>query len=426
MIILLLIFILFIPLENRTSVWLNFGSGINFTNIFIILLIVAWLLKREKDKSSFVTNPLRLPLLIFMLATYFSFFTGFMQLGIPFFGNEFRTYKSFITTFILFFIVVNNVKDKKSMKLLFKVMAFMILSVAFMTIKEFREANIWHYDDGARVTLLGLQPNMLGAFFAQFLPIFAGLAFLSKKLKNKILYIGLFSICLPALMFTYSRGAYLAIAGALIIMLFTGRRKIISGFMLMAIIAIFAQSILFGHGRIIPVSVRERFDSMKQEGREEDKSIELREAVWVLAKQRISESPIFGYGFGASDHILYLEEYNIDLDTHNMYLDIALECGIPTLLIFIWLLFKMFKIGLWVFRMSDDYFYKAIGLGFCGCVSALAIGNFFGTRLTLFAANGYFAVVMGIVTRIYINLKNEELQKRLIIAKKNNKNTHEN
>ena len=421
MVILLLIFLLFIPLESRTSVWFNFGSGINFTNIFILLLILGWLIKLRKDKKPLTKNPLRIPVLIFIGATYLSFLTGFFKLGIPFFGDEFRIFKSFVMTFILFFIIANSVKDKKSMKLLFKAMACVVILVAVITIKEFRQAGVWHYDDDARITLLGLQPNMLGAFFAQFLPILAGLAFLSKKFKIKLLYIGLFSIGLPALMFTYSRGAYAAIAGAIIIMLFIGRRKVVSGFMLMAIIAIFAQSILFGYGRIIPVSVRERFESLKQENIEKDKSIELREAVWELAKQRIAESPVFGYGYGASDHVLYLQDYNVDLDTHNMYLDIALECGIPTLLLFIWVLFSMFRVGLWVFRMADDDFYQAIGLGVCGCVSALAIGNLFGTRLTLFAANGYFAAVIGIATRIYIQLKDERLQKKLMIVKNSKK-----
>lgn len=393
----LLLFSMLIPLENKTSAWLNLGSGFNLTTIFTVLLIVAWFAKKRDSRSFFIKNPLNLPVALFLIFTYLSFFTGFMKLGISFFGNEFRSFKVILTIFILYFYVANNVQDKNRIKTLIKVMSAVVLFVALIDIKEFREADIWHYKEDSRVFILGMQPNMLGSFFAQFIPIFASFAFISKSFKTKLLNIVLFSISLPALMFTYSRGAYLAIAGALIVMGILGGKKSFKGLFVLLFIAILAQSILFGQGRIIPVSVKERIDSVKKE----DTSIDLRKEVWKLAENYIQQSPIFGYGYGSSDQLLYLENRDLQLDTHNMYLDIALESGIPTLLIFIWFLIRALKTAFKLYKTTTDDFYKAICLGFMGSVTALAIGNYFGTRLLLLAANGYFAILMGFVARIY-------------------------
>lgn len=398
---LLLLFTLVIPLENKTSTLFNFGGGFNLTTIFTVLLIIGWMTNRRANTPLLAKNPINLPLTLFLATTYLSFFTGFVQLGIPFFGNEFRSFKILLTLFILFFIVANNVKEKKGMKLLLGIMTVMVTLTAIVVQKEFRESGIWHYDEEARIRVFGMQPNMLGAFFAQFLPILAAFAFLTNKFKNRIFYIFLFSIGLSGLMFTYSRGAYLGIAGALIVMAILGGKKSLKGFVLLFAIAILAQSILFGHGRLIPVSVRERIEMVQGEKMQKDVSAQLRKEVWELAKKYIRESPIVGYGYGASDHLLYLEDRDIRLDTHNMYLDIALECGIPTLLLFIWLLIRAIKVAFTLYKRTNDDFYKIVTLGFMGSVVALTIGNLFGTRLILLAANGYFAILMGMVAQIY-------------------------
>lgn len=400
---LLLIFTLLIPIDNRMSKWLNFGGGINLSTIFTILLIIGWIFReRSKREKNYTKNPLAIPVLFFILFTYLSFFTGFIKLNIPFFGNEFSTFKSFVTPFILFFIVSSGIKDKKKMKFLVYTMSFMVVLTALVAIKEFRGANIWHYDEGRRVEVFGMQPNMLGGFFAQFIPILAGFAFMAKKIRTRIFFISMFCICLPGLMFTYSRGAYLSIVGALIIMGLLGGRKALIGLTVILFIAITAQSILLSHGRIIPVSVKERFEMLtNDEKREEDTSVILRRQVWKIAEERIGESPIFGWGYGAVSYVL-------PYDTHNMYLRIALENGIPTLLILIWLLIKAILVSLKLYKSSEDDFDKSIALGFIGSVTALAIGNFFGARLTLLSTNAYFGILMGFVASIYTRLNNDK------------------
>jgi putative inorganic carbon (hco3(-)) transporter len=387
---LLIIFALFIPLENKTLAWFNISGAFNFTTIFLILIIIFWFIDKNRQYSLIIKNPLNLPIFIFIILTYLSLWTGYFKFNISPSGEEFHAYKRFITTFIVFFIVVGNCNDKKSIKGLINAMTFMVVLVALVVIKEFRSSGIWHYSDDTRFTLLGMNPNYLGSFFAQFIPLFASFFLYSKKFKERILYLILFLVCLPALLFTYSRGAYLSVAGALLIMSLLGGKKPFFGIILLLIVTSLGMGILFGQGRIVPVSVSERFNSI-QEG---DKSIDQRKEVWAKAKQEIKESPVIGYGYGATRRMLFI-------DVHNMYLKIAYDCGIPTLLVFIWLLIQAFKTTFKMFHNTKDDFHKAISLGFMGSLIALVIGNYFGERLGLFAANGYFAILMGIVAKIY-------------------------
>ncbi|MDP2923094.1 MAG: O-antigen ligase family protein [Candidatus Omnitrophota bacterium] len=415
---LILIFVFLIPLENKTSVWLNFGGGINLTNIFIFLLIIIWIIRGFNNRSLVIKNELNFPIVLFILLITLSIFTGYVKLGISFFGDEFRVFKSLISTFLLFFIVANNISKKRDMVRIVGVISFMIVFVSLLSIKEFRGADIYHYDEGSRIELFGMQPNMLGAFFAQYIPIFAALFLMLKKLRARIFYLFLFSICAPGLMFTYSRGAYLGLMGALVMMAILGGAKSFRRSTLLIVFAFCAISLLFGRGHLIPVSVKERFDMIKDPG--EDKSVALRKEAWALAKEYIRQSPLIGQGYGASDQLLYLESIKGQLDTHNMYLDIAMESGIPAVLVFMWMIIKAILTSVKAYRRTDDDFYKAICLGCIGSVAALAIGNYFGTRLTLLAVNGYFGILLGLVARIRY-IEQTDLAKAKKGAKNNSK-----
>lgn len=384
----LLAFTLSIPLENKTSAWFNFGHGFNITTIFLLLSILVWLVSKKSKESLFIKNPLNLPILAFMLIMYLSLWTAYVKFEVSPFGSELHFFKRFVTTFILFFIIANSVKDKKTMRLLISGMILMLFLIVLVTFREYRGEYRWHYSNSIRFFVAGMQPNHLGAFFAQSIPILFSLVFLHDKFRNKVFYLILLTLSLPALMFTYSRGAYVAIIVAILVMTFLGGRRVFLRVVPIMLIAMVAISFLFGKGRIIPVSVKERFTSIS----EEDKSIQGRREAWQVAKEYIVQSPIVGYGYGASKRLL-------PRDTHNMYLDIILEAGILALLLLLWIFFRAFKTAYKLYRTSEDPFYKAIALGAIGSLAAVVIGNLFGTRLNLFASNGYFAILLGMVVR---------------------------
>jgi len=151
---------------------------------------------------------------------------------------------------------------------------------------------------------------------------------------------------------------------------------------------------------LLPVSVTERISSISTA--KIDESISHRQVIWEDAKKYIKQAPILGHGYSASTYLL-------PADTHNMYLDIALEAGIPAVLVLFWIFISGFKAAYKLLKTAEEPLYQIIAIAFIGSLAALAVGNIFGTRLNFFPANGYFAILMGMMMRAYLT-KQKELQ----------------
>jgi len=390
--IILLIFTCFIPLEDKVLLWFNFGGFFNLTNLFLIIFLVICLISPDKNKTSNKT-PLNMPIFMFLIVTYLSLWIGNFNLGYSAFGSTLNSYKRFITIFLVYFIFFNLDRDKKTMNLLLFAMSIMTVLISIVALREFRST--WHYSEGSRLQVLEMQPNLLGGFFTQLIPTFISFAVFLKKIKNKIFYFFAFFLSVLAIMFTYSRGAYLSVIVAILVITLIGGKKLFFKVSILGVFTLFFISIFFGHGRLIPVSVMERFEmAHDKEKREGDESVQKREYIWMLAKEYIFKSPIYGHGYEASAYLL-------PFDTHNMYLDLLLEGGIIALIFFIFIFLIGFKVAYSVFKASTDEFEKALSLGFIGTLVAVFVGNFFGTRMNHFASNGYFAILMAMVSRLY-------------------------
>lgn len=393
-ILLFLLFVLTLPIHSKTESWLNIGSGLNYSTFFLIVLILIWIFGNRQKRPLVARNPLNLPILLFMLITYIHLWVGFARIGTSPFGPDLNAYKRFITPFILFFIIVNTIYEKKDMKILIGGMVFVVFLITLFTLKEHGTVIGESYSKGMRFYIVGLQPNHLGAFFAQYLPLSLGFVFFNKGLFKKGVYLMVVFLGLVALMATFSRGAYLSIILAVLAMVMFAGRRVFLGTIFSVLVVLFILAALPGDHQFIPSAVKERFESIQAGG---DRSIEGREHVWAIARAYIAESPIIGHGYGASKYIL-------PIDSHNMYLDIALEAGIFALLLFIWILLRTLWLALQVLKKSEDDFSKAISLGLVGSTIAVMVGNLFGTRFDLVATNGYFTILMGMVTRLDINL----------------------
>ena len=388
----LLIFTLLIPLDNKTSVWLNFGGGFNLTTFFIIFFLVTWLINSNKNNYN-QKSPLNAPILFFMIILYLDLWIGSFNLGYSAFGPALNSYKRFITTFLVYFIILNMARNKKIMNSLFLAMVFMTMFIAVMALKGFKSS--WHYHEENRIELLGMNPNALGEFFIQLIPVLISFSILLKKFKRQIFYFFALILTIMAVMFTYSRGAYLSVMVSLLVITFIGGKRTFIKIGFFTLASLFFISAFLGSGRIIPLSVQERFEmAQNQDKREADESIRLRKNIWTIAKEHIALSPVYGHGYEASAYLL-------PYDTHNMYLDLLLEGGIIALILFLIIFLIGFKISYSVFKASSDEFEKALSLGFIGTLIAVFVGNFFGTRMNHFASNGYFAILMGMVARLY-------------------------
>lgn len=377
----LMLLIIFAPLVKKSTVWLNLGYGFNITNIILVMLILVWLFERIVDRKSMGgKNPLAAPILLLGFTVYCSLWVGYNTYGLPPFGDPLEQYKRFMTPFLLIFLST-NVKNQKSRKFVLGMMILMMTVESYVTLVQHYEHPRYHFDEAAsRLGGTFYRSNELGTFFAMYIPILLSCWFFSRKIINKAIFAGLSILNIMALLWTYSREAYVALIGGIAIIGLLKNKQLIP---LILLLLVFASAVL-------PPSVYERLVSIKDTS--EDISVNTRYEMWRLARFRIKESPILGHGYGTSRFLL-------PRDTHNMYYDMAMESGIPAVLILLWFFNRTFFVAVRLYSLTKNPVNKIISLSAVAAVTAMAICNVFGTRLNFAPINMYFGILVGMMLR---------------------------
>ena len=99
---------------------------------------------------------------------------------------------------------------------------------------------------------------------------------------------------------------------------------------------------------------------------------------WKTSVQLIEKYPLTGIGLGRFRHEYQLhgpsDMYHKPYHAHNIYLQIAVEHGIPSLILFFWMLFLIFR-QLFTLRRSDEFWRLGLFIGGSGfLISALIYG----------------------------------------------------
>jgi putative inorganic carbon (hco3(-)) transporter len=189
------------------------------------------------------------------------------------------------------------------------------------------------------------------------------------------------------LMYTLSRGGYLALLVGCLFLGLVKQRK------LLILLALF----LATWASFVPPAVQQRvFMTYDQNTHELDHSAATRVNLWEEAMQIYDTNPVLGVGF---DTYAYTGHYHGYKDTHNLFIKVLVETGVVGLLLFLWLLAKTFTAGYQLFRRAQDPFLSSIGLGLAAWVVCAVVANLFGDRWNYLQVNGYMWVLAGLVSR---------------------------
>jgi len=372
----------------------GYPLGKDFVDLLFLVLIVKWIMTQDKINSK---TPHRksmkalLPMVI--LWTFVTLWVGAYVLGT---GNpvsmsdpRFVHWKNFTMLPILYFIVVNNVKDEKQLKIIFILMTVSMLYMDRSFYNNFAEKDHSSFRNDLRVgsTFAYLGPNELAVFYAQntIILLIVWLAESQKKLKWLYGITTIFNYYV--LMFLYSRGGYIAATGSMIFFGIMKDRRIL---VLLAIVGIFWQSLL-------PVSVQQRI--LMSTSEKKDHSIEARYDMWDQATILIKSSPIFGLGYNITPYVGIKTESKKRNSLHNGYMQLLLEQGAIGILIFLLFFMACFKLGWRLYKNGKNDFMKALGLGFAGCVLAVLAGNIAGSYWFYLNVSGFFWTFLALVVR---------------------------
>ena len=400
-------------------------TAVNFTNVLLLMVLFSWFISHESREERFLLRtPLNFPLFLFALLGIISLVQGSYYMVDVEGGNIIFSFWRWYVPMFLYIVVVNNVRDKESIKKVFVIIMFTAVVVALITIRQ--HANLGDVSSWAKARIGGIagNPNTLGAFFVNYAPLLLGICIYNAHKIRSWTYMIFFLLCARGAHVTYSRGTWLAFGvGALLVIVITRSKKLIIPGILLIILVIINPSIL-------PESITGRFKStftheqtyLEQSVEEKvEKSASDRIIIWRGALNMIKKNPILGFGFGVFPYfIMDYSEIEEKRDAHNTYLRIAAEMGVPALLVFLSLLIIVFSTTLWVFRYSKDNFFKGCAAGFLGGIVGLAVACMFGSRMNSLEIAGQFWIIAALMQRLKIIITQE-----MIDANKLKSQSHE-
>ncbi len=271
-----------------------------------------------------------------------------------------------------FFLVIRLIENDKDFKIFYTTLMVVAIAIAFHGIYQFIVAvpipSGWtsaaESDVRTRVFSLTGSPNIMGSFLVLFAPLVAAIAYYSKKIPVKICAIGLTGIMCLSIIFTYSRGALVGLAVAVLIFAIYLDRRLI------ALMFAGASSVL-----IFVPSIRERFAFLFTPEYVEASMRDGRMIRWVKGLDLLHDSnPLLGFGLGRFGGAVAMQNQVIEETStfqyfymDNYYLKTLVETGYLGLTFYIIML-----IGIVVWCM------RAIGRTRTSTVNPLVVGMFSG------------------------------------------------
>ena len=388
----------YLPFSKQIPV--DFGNvipGLNLTNLSILFVAWLWFKSRDKSQPLLAKTQLNIPIAIFLGLSVFSVVRG-AEYGMGYLADAvIEYYRIWVIPFFLYFFIVSGNHEARVLKNIVIIISGVTTMIALMASYDY--LNI---DD--RVGGVFDQPNHLAAFFNYY--IYLLFAFFLVYPKGRWKFLIPFLICFRGIMVTFSRAGYLAFAvGMYSIVCF--RSRILMVLLLMTTIFIYFNPALLPEG--IRYRMAQTFEKQKTQTVQpgEEFSVETLEAsaaerikVWEGAKAMIREHPLFGVGYrNFEKKILHYWTGRKSHDPHNAHFLIATEMGIPALLAFYLILWRIFWSSRKLYKISTDPFIQSVGLGMLGGIPSLLVSNLYGSRLSYIEVTSFFWILSGIVMR---------------------------
>ena len=374
-------------------------SGIWDELLFIVMIgvfLVHLLVKGEG--FPFRLTALDVPIFVFFGISIFLLLVNSPELHVAMEGIR------VILQYILwYFVAVNIIKDRNAVRKLLLVLVviavFLSLHGIYQYIIGVEIPTTW-YDSKHETTMrtrvfsiIG-SPNILGSLLVLMLPITLSFVLNERGWLRKLIYIGAMGAMALCLVFTFSRGAWLAFAlSAAVYTLLKDKRLIIP--MLLGVVVLLIAVPQVGD-RIAYMLSPEYMVSSARGGRI---------ARWTAAIEAVKTSPIFGVGLGRYGGAVAMRYIPGSFYADNFYLKTMAEMGIVGLTGFIYLLYRGCIESLKTIRgLKDPKLYNmAVGI-FAGLIGILAQNSVENVFEVPMMATYFWLLVAVILSLRYIEL----------------------
>ena len=301
-------------------------------------------------------------------------------------------FSEYMKVVVMFVVMVNVVRSEKRLRLmlLLALVASMVMSIAALS--DYRAGRLLVGGERIKGVIGGLfdNPNDLALHLVTMVPIAVGLA-LSSRLPKRIIY-GVCSILmLSAVIVTFSRGGFLGLAAAIMVLAWKLGRKnraLVITVLLAGIIAFFTIAPAEYGGRLATIW-----------GGDATGSATARQQLFWRSARVALRYPLFGVGIG-NFHFRSLREQV----SHNAYTQVASEVGLAALVCYVlFMVFPLKKLRQIEREAADEksrrrFYYLSIGLQ--ASLVAYMVSSFFASVAFLWYV--YYLVGYSVcVVRIY-------------------------
>jgi O-antigen ligase len=345
---------------ETTGSSLGRGVTLRLEDFLLAVIGLSWFARNavQKELGLFLKTPLNKPIFFYALACILS--TGFgIMAGRVEMKTGFLFVLKYIEYFIVFFMMVNHVKNTDQIK--------RFLICLFLTCFIVSIIGILQIPVGGRVSApfegeIG-EPNTFGGYLLFIGIVAAGLLAKTDNLKAKQILAVLILCIIPPFLFTQSRTSYLALIPASVVLGFmTDRRLIILGVLAIGLLV----SPLF-----LPSAVKNRilytFNQPEAQGQIQigdirlDTSTSARLVSWKQAFQGWTRHPLIGHGVTGYGFV------------DAQFPRVLVETGIIGFIAFCYLLFSIFKVTVNNLKELKTPYFQGLGMGFFAASVGLVV-----------------------------------------------------
>lgn len=323
----------------------------------LFLILIFWIINSSLGKIHFEKKPLNIAVALMSLSIIVSFFINLNKIQSSSFGMiiQIKQFLNLLAPLILYFIVSTLPITTEKVKLLLKVLLISsFCAISYLLILSLKTP----YSMVHRLFISNYGPNDYGCLLAEIILMVIIFIFFQKNKYQNILLSVLLFLLLIALIFTYSRGAWIGLIGGFIGLYFTLNKKM----KIKLFIALIILGIIYFFVSDSNLELVTRVESIFST---DTGSNAQRVIVWKTALKMIPISPVFGIGpFMFSDYFKKINPQNWDymyFHAHNNFLTILVEMGIVGLLAFINLMIFSF-IEILDLKKSQNPFQKCLAL----------------------------------------------------------------
>lgn len=387
----------------------------SWLKLFAIIGITLWALKYLIDKK-IIWKKSEINLYIFLFFLIISISILISKHTIV----SLRDYIIFISYFLIYFIILNNIGNRKefdSFIILFFITSFL---VSIYSLFHYYGFISYLKEFGPVISTIG-QKNWTSNYLALIFPIMFSYFLLEKSKRKKIFYFVALSIVYATLMICQSRGIWISISLTSIfaiyiifkfnlIKTFKENQKwlVLLIFIFIIITIIYSTDNPLNKGAI---TVTERAMSTFDE---KDPSINTRILIWKNDLQMIRDRPFLGGGLGSfrlnylnyqakylQDNPSYIKYWAHAGEAHNEYLQIGAEMGLIGLGIFLSIIFIFYNLILKYLKKESRDNEKIIVFGLLMGITCFLIHSLFSFPLHVPALGSAFFIIVGL-TIVYL------------------------